>query len=213
MTPEEVIDEIYERIKRDRSFVHLRQSENPFVPGEGATEDALAYIIGEAPGAYETVKRRPFVGPAGRVQRQLMSFARLQAEPWINSPPDHGQYPGDTPSNCWLTNVLHYRPPRNRRPTPIEIKASRPYIVEEWKAVGSPRIVIPVGGAALEAITGRAMSILKLSGKPMEVTARDGRTVFVWPMIHPSYGLRQKQVQPIIEKDWEALARWMHAHH
>lgn len=210
MNPEELIDDIYEKIKADRAFDHLRQSGNPFVPGEGATDGALAFIIGEAPGAYEAVKRRPFVGPAGRVQRQLMSLAHLQAEPWVNSPPDYGQYPGDSPANCWLTNVLHYRPPRNRKPTPPEIEASRPYIVDEWKAVGSPRIIVAVGASALAAIAPDLhASILKIAGTCLERIDRHRKPIYVWPMIHPAFGLRNKAVQPLIERDWQRLAEWM----
>lgn len=208
MTPEEALDGIYERIKVDPSFVYLRQSPDapfpaPFVPGEGATEGCKAFVIGEAPGAHEAIKRRPFIGPAGKVQRQLMSIARLQADPLSDSV--------ETPANCWLTNVLHYRPPRNRRPTTKEIEASRPYIVEEWRAVGRPRLVIPVGGAALEALLGHAMSILKTAGQLMVRKDMDAREIFVWPMIHPSFGLRQRNVQPLIERDWHRLAEWMRA--
>lgn len=188
------LDEIYNRIKADKSFVHLRQSGNSFVPGEGRADAGVcrALIIGEAPGAQEALCHRPFVGPAGKVQRELMGFAGLSTE-----------------DNCWLTNVIHYRPPGNRKPTPREISAMRPYIVEEWKALSRPRLIVTVGATALEAVSGSRMSVLRVSGHPRSIVAKDGRTrVWIWPMIHPSYGLRNKAVIPIIEKDWHALAEW-----
>ncbi|HEY6020270.1 MAG TPA: uracil-DNA glycosylase [Candidatus Paceibacterota bacterium] len=207
MNPEELIDDIYEKIKYDQAFDHLRQSSNPFVPGEGATDGARAFIIGEAPGAYEAVKRRPFVGPAGKVQRQLMELARL----WSVEHYAPGiQYNKHREPNCWLTNVLHYRPPRNRKPTPTEIEASRPYIVDEWKAVGSPRIIVAVGASALAAIAPDLhASILKIAGTCLERIDRHRKPIYVWPMIHPAFGLRNKAVQPLIERDWQRLAEWM----
>src|SRR5882762_2927236 len=54
---------------------HFRELGPTLVPGEG--DNPIAFIIGEAPGAQEVIKGRPFVGPSGRVQRQLMSFAGL----------------------------------------------------------------------------------------------------------------------------------------
>lgn len=213
MNPEELIDDIYRAIKDDSAFAHLRTgASNPFVPGEGAYEDCKAFILGEAPGAYEAVKRKPFVGPAGKVQRELMGFAGLRTE---DEKDDGWDSPPTAPANCWLTNVLRYRPPRNRRPTTLEIKASRKYIRREWMAVGSPKLIIPVGGAALEAVLGRSVSILKVSGKPMLRSTHGGIkpwVVTLWPMIHPSYGLRNKAVQPLIERDWMALAKWMKDH-
>lgn len=191
------VDDVYEGLKLDPAFNELRGTDNPFVPGEGTEEGAKAFIIGEAPGAQEAIKRRPFIGPAGLIQRRLMAIAGLYAIP--SRPPNH--------TNCWLTNVLHYRPPRNRKPTLEEIRTARPYLVDEWLAVGSPKLVIPVGSTALHTVTNTNMSILKVSGRLM--TFPSSPNVSVWPMIHPSFGLRQPAIQPLIEKDWRKLARWL----
>lgn len=169
-----------------------------YVPGEG--DNPLAFIVGEAPGAQEHMKARPFVGPSGVVLRDLMHSAGLHTGEF--------NYQGNEP-NCWLTNVVKFRPPKNRNPTPAEIACARPYLSREWVAVGSPRLVIPVGGIALRAIMGRPMSILMLAGKPMMQAARDGSTIYVYPMIHPSFGLRNEQVRPLMERDWAALGEWI----
>jgi uracil-DNA glycosylase len=205
------VDDIYEGMKIDPAFKELRGTDNPFVPGEGTEEGAKAFIIGEAPGAQEAIKRRPFVGPAGAIQRRLMAIAGLRSVPSridvtrIDQEPR--EYVNGAPANCWLTNVLHYRPPGNRKPTLEEIRTARPYLVDEWKAVGSPKLVIPVGSTAIQTVTNTNMSILKVSGRVM--TFPSSPNVYVWPMIHPSFGLRQPAMQPIIEKDWRKLARWM----
>lgn len=172
------------------------------VLGEG--DNPEAFIFGEAPGAQEEARRRPFVGPSGAVMRDLMAIAGLYATA------DDKRLEGlEGGPNCWLTNTVKFRPPRNRRPTPLEIKAARPWLSAEWKAVGKPRLIIPVGGVALEAITGRQQSILIAAGKCHNYRSKEGRELFIWPMVHPSYGLRGgPQVQEMLEKDWESLAEW-----
>ena len=171
-----------------------------YVPGEGQDIDTKVIIIGEAPGAEEAVRKRPFVGPSGVVLRQLMATAGL----FTGWAPEFG------PSNCWLTNVCKYRPPRNRTPTEPEIKTLRPILRYEWHSVGRPRIVIPIGSTALFAVTGQRWSVLKTAGRQWTVLSeRSGTTFAVWPMIHPAYALRNKEAQPLLERDWERLADWI----
>ena len=171
-----------------------------YVGGEGEDEHPRVMIIGEAPGAEEVMRKRPFVGPAGRVLRQLMEVARLSTtiSPTVLEP------------NCWLTNVVKFRPPRNRTPFPAEIMSVRHLLREEWKAVGAPRVVIAVGGVALHAVLGKRESVLYTSGEPQQFySLRSHVDVFLWPMIHPSYGLRNKSAQPMMERDWEHLGGWL----
>lgn len=170
-----------------------------YVPGEG--DNPEAFIIGEAPGAQEEIHQRPFVGSAGIVLRQLMEIADLYSE--------HRSLETGAP-NCWLTNVVKFRPPKNRNPTPSEVKAARPWLMKEWEAVGSPKLIIPVGGIALKAVTGRQhISILRAAGKNHDyLSAYTGQILHIWPMVHPSFGLRNPAVQPLLEKDWEALGAW-----
>lgn len=179
--------------------VFLRLSTSRYVMGEGANPQA--FIVGEAPGADEDVKGRPFVGPAGEVLRQLMDMADFRATPQV-----HKNY--TLPPNCWLTNVVKFRPPRNGTPTETEIKAFRPLLLKEWRAVGKPRIIIPVGGVALQAIIGRRVSILKAAGK-----CHSYKGCYIWPMVHPSYGMRSnnEQLQEILEQDWVNLRKWRNA--
>lgn len=165
-----------------------------YVPGEGG--NPIAMLIGEAPGAQEDIKRRPFIGDSGLVLRELMTLADL--------------YTGDTPhfgkANCWLTNVIKFRPPRNRTPYWTEVLGVRRLLREEWVAVGMPRHIIPIGGVALSAIYGRQMSILKYAGKPLFETASTGMSMVVFPMIHPSYGLRGgKDIRELLESHWGQL--------
>lgn len=169
-----------------------------YVPGEG--DNPKVMLIGEAPGAQEDIALRPFVGASGRVLRDLMASC--------------GLYTGETPhfgtANCWLTNVVHFRPPRNRNPLPSEITVARSGLKEEWIAIGKPRIIIPVGGIALKAILGKENSITMMSGKCTRRRSRtDGKWVYIWPMLHPSYIMRQKSLISVAENDWDKFDEWL----
>lgn len=171
-----------------------------YVGGEG--DKPQAFILGEALGATEEVKGRPFVGQAGQVLRELMDLALLHSD-------DRGYADISDPPNCWLTNTVKFHPPKNRKPTEAEVKAFRPLIEREWRAVGSPSLIIPVGGIALRAVTGKPISILRAAGKCHKyLSARTGKTLYIWPMVHPSFGLRMPPVQPLLEQDWENLGIW-----
>lgn len=169
-----------------------------YVAGEG--DNPRYMVIGEAPGAQEDIRLRPFVGPSGRVLRELMAIADI----YTGFTPQFGE------ANCWLTNVVKHRPPRNRKPFDNEIIAMRPLLRKEWTAVGKPRVIIPVGGVAMRAVLGSWMSVTKASGRPMIKRSKglNGQTIAVWPMIHPSYALRNTGIQPVVEADWGRLGEW-----
>jgi uracil-DNA glycosylase family 4 len=179
-----------------RTALDTKLSER-YVPGEGDNPRVL--LVGEAPGAQEDVALRPFVGPAGRVLRDLMASVGLYT----------GQTPHFGEPNCWLTNLVHFRPPRNRNPLPSEITVARSGLREEWRAVGRPRVIIPVGGIALKAICGKDYSILACAGKPIFYESRRAKLrMTIWPTIHPSYGLRIPDMIPHLENDWAQFEKW-----
>lgn len=171
-----------------------------YVPGEGS--NPIAMIIGEAPGAQEDTQLRPFVGPAGKALRGLMGFADLHAT--------HQEGPRIFKPNAWLTNVVKFRPPGNRKPFPSEVRLATPVLRLEWEAIGRPDVLIPVGNTALHALLRRQLAITKVSGKPMKAQVRWlSMSVTVWPMIHPSYALRNPPMQPVLERDWQRLGEWL----
>lgn len=180
-----------------------------YVGGEGDGDNPIAMIIGEAPGAQEEIRRRPFVGPAGIVLRDLMMSVGLCAKRGNGS---WWESHSEIKENCWLTNTVKFRPPRNRTPTAKEINMARPFLRREWQAIGKPDLIIPVGAPALRAVMGRQMSILKMAGQMITHQRSYGpkpRLFYIWPMIHPSFGLRNEQVIPLLEKDWAKLERWL----
>jgi len=79
------------------------------VHGEG-NESANVMLIGEAPGYYESVERRPFVGRSGQLLRKILAESGLQA------------------NQVYISNIIKVRPPDNRDPLPHEILAFKPYL-------------------------------------------------------------------------------------
>jgi uracil-DNA glycosylase len=58
----------------------------------------------------------------------------------------------------------------------------------------------------------RPASIIKMAGTMFEYrSVYDGEPIYLWPMIHPSFGLRQKSIQPLIERDWDKFGEWLNA--
>jgi uracil-DNA glycosylase family 4 len=174
-----------------------------YVSGEG--DNPSAFIVGEAPGAQEEIRRRPFVGESGLILRSLMEIASLRSQP-LMSP---GKPPMSWDANCWLTNTVKFRPPGNRTPRPGEIDSVRHLLLDEWNTVGRPRIVIPVGAVALRAIMGPGWSILRVAGTHHVITNKQGEEMSIFPMIHPSMAVQEKSLRPKLEKHWETLGSYL----
>lgn len=183
-----VLADVYEAYRSDHRFDHLRSEHIVLVPGEGSSRPKVL-IVGEAPGATENTLRRPFVGASGKVIRSLITdVAGLKPEDWF------------------ITNVLKYRPPNNRTPTREETDASVPYLRQEYAALGSPAVIVAVGGTALKALapSNSRIGTLSHAGQPQ---ALGGGKALV-PMIHPAYGLRNPGVRPNMEKHWAEFGDW-----
>lgn len=177
-----------------RRFPEFRQSN--FVQGEGPDHTPTVMVIGEAPGAQEDAKGRPFCGASGIILRMLMGRSGL-----------HVTDRSRAKDNTWLTNVVKLRPPGNRTPTPEQIELAKPFLYQEWSTIGRPEVIICVGNTALMAVTGKA-SVTKRAGD-FEVWINSfGTSMYVWPMIHPSAAVRNKPLQPILESHWNLFSVW-----
>lgn len=179
--------EIYEAYRSDAAFDHLRVNGEVLVPGEGGSNPKL-FIVGEAPGATEALQKRPFVGASGLVLRSLLRDSAGIADHLL-----------------FITNTVKYRPRGNRTPTAEEIKASVPYLRQEYSALGSPPVVVAVGATAKAALAPALPGVLGMAGRPLPLGRSGG---VLWIMVHPSYGLRNPQFRPDMEGHWEALGSW-----
>lgn len=204
------LGEVFDRIAADPFWDGLRETGSRLVPGIGATEMAMAFLSGEAPGATENTHGRPFCGASGRVLDGLMEAAGLhiKAQPYGDA--DFSDTAGP---NTYLTNVVKYRPPGNRTPTLAEVSHGAADLRKEYQAVGSPKLIVTIGTTARTAILIRHPDGLSLGGRlPMGKPWYLGGPQDAWlvPMYHPAFGLRQPNMRPVMERHWEELGRWIH---
>lgn len=182
--------EIFRAQDVDPRFVHLRRPSGVatrFVPGDGALSPRVIFV-GEAPGRQEDLHGSPFVGPAGQFLDELLPVANL--------------FGGRR--EVWITNVLKFRPPRNREPTEEEISAARPYLRRELALLGRTgcRTVVGLGRTACEAIAGASISPVSRAGSWIEL--RNDWRLFVSP--HPSWGIRSERNKARMREVFSTLA-------
>ena len=127
-------------------------------------------LIGEAPGRDEDMEGRPFVGPAGQLLDRMLAAIGL-AE-----------------TDVHITNIVYWRPPGNRTPTPQEAQVCRPFLERQIELV-EPEIICLLGGAAAKHILGVEDGIMRLRGKWRDVEI-GGRSIKALATLHPAYLLR-----------------------
>jgi uracil-DNA glycosylase len=200
------LDEVYDRIRDDPRWDYLRLPGIRLVPGRGDAFDPMAMVVGEAPGANENLKGKPFVGVSGKVLDQLMESAGLYSR---DIPLDYdGQEPSSgigAAANAFITNVLKYRPMGNRTPNAREILFGLEALREEWMAIGRPRLIVAVGAPARSALTP-----VELRLQPGDwVALKDGKT-FIYVQYHPQWGLRNgKRGRDTMERQWAEMGTWI----
>lgn len=150
----------------------LRKTATHTVFADGVPH-APVMVIGEAPGADEDRLGKPFVGRSGQLLDRMLSAIGLSRE-----------------TNAYITNILFWRPPGNRKPTEAEIALCLPFV---WRhiALGAPKVVLLSGGTATSAMLGRAEGITKLRGKWFDLAVPGAdRPIPALTTYHPSFLLR-----------------------
>jgi DNA polymerase len=130
-------------------------------------------LIGEAPGAEEDRQGKPFVGVSGQLLDRMLACIGL----------DRG--------SAYITNVLFWRPPGNRTPTPAEVSACLPF-VERHIALVDPTHILLLGGMSAKTLLGTNEGILRLRGRWGQIQpAGLPRPVPALATLHPAFLLRQ----------------------
>lgn len=211
---------VYQAVHEDSFWDDLRNPGINLVPGYGQTNPALCKVllVGEAPGATENAKGRPFCGPSGRVLGILMREAGLRLDdeqPKYGGAPAGSGKPGDDieperRANAFVTNVIKYRPPGNRTPTYGETQHAKQTLRREWLALGGPRAIVCVGGVAHSVLHPDA-SVIRISTAagqgwwPMS----DNKTI-VFSQYHPAFGLRRgEHMQRIMTEHWRVMGEML----
>ena len=150
----------------------LKKNATNLVFGDGNIS-AKIMIIGEGPGAKEDAESKPFVGRAGKLLDNMLESIHLNR------------------TKVYISNVVNYRPPANRRPTEEEITRYLPYLKNHIEIM-NPKILILLGSTALNAIIGNVTVISKARGKWIQ---KEIGTVKPWIIasFHPAFLMRQPE--------------------
>lgn len=143
--------------------------------------DADLMIIGEAPGREEDIQGKPFIGQSGQLLDHMLAAIGLTEETF------------------YVTNIVNWRPPKNRNPKPEEIEMCRPFL-DRHIELTQPKVLLLVGGVSMTALTGMT-GIMKNHGQWQDIEIGGG-TLPALPLYHPAFLLRQ----PALKKEaWRDL--------
>jgi DNA polymerase len=163
----------------------LKRSATTTVFADGNPQSRVLFI-GEAPGRDEDRQGLPFVGRAGKLLDKMMAAIELDR------------------TKAYITNVINWRPPDNREPSPEEAAMCLPFLRRHIELV-NPRVMILLGAVAVRHVMGRSDGIMKTRGRWLEYSVGD-RMVPVMPTLHPAYLLRQPAHKKLAWRDLQAVA-------
>lgn len=165
----------------------LRKDAHNMVWGQGNLNSKI-YMLGEAPGKFEDLQGKPFVGPAGRLLDKLLGSIGLKRE------------------NVFISNLVRFRPPENRDPKPEEIDAFEQSVDEEIKII-DPKIIVTVGRFSLNKFLPNA-KISQVHGKVFQVKWK-GKNLMLIPIYHPAAALRRIDIKKQIKKDFQVIKKML----
>ena len=162
-----------EKLKKSISDINnceLKKNATNIVFADGNPKSKIM-IIGEAPGSNEDQEGLPFVGRAGALLDKMLSSINLDRK------------------NVYISNIINYRPPENRRPTDEEINRYLPFIKKHIEII-APKILILLGSTAMNALIGNEVVISKVRGQWIEKEFGQCKTSMI-VTFHPAFLMRQ----------------------
>jgi len=130
-------------------------------------------IIGEGPGANEDAEGKPFVGRAGKLLDKMLSAIKLDR------------------TKVYISNVVNYRPPANRKPTEAEIERYLPYLKSHIEII-NPKILVLLGSTALNTLIGSEVVISKARGQWIQKEIGSAEP-WIIASFHPAFLMRQPE--------------------
>ena len=148
----------------------LKKNAKNIVFSDGDRNSSIM-IVGEGPGEKEDEIGKPFVGDAGQLLNKMLQAINIKRD------------------KVYITNVVNYRPPNNRKPEPAEINRYSEFLREHISII-NPKILVLMGSTAMESLFGAKIKISKERGKWKEVIINN-KTYSTMVTFHPAYLLRQ----------------------
>ncbi len=165
----EKLDNLKESIKMVEDC-NLKSNSKNIVFNDGDINSPLM-IVGEGPGQKEDEMGKPFVGDAGQLLDKMFKAININRH------------------KTYITNVVNYRPPNNRKPEPQEINRYSKFLREHISII-DPKILILMGSTAMESLFGSKLKISKARGSWKELIINN-KTYLTMITFHPAYLLRQ----------------------
>ncbi|RJT33498.1 uracil-DNA glycosylase [Mesorhizobium waimense] len=145
--------------------------------------NAELMLVGEAPGRDEDLEGLPFVGRSGRLLDRMLAAIGLDR------------------TSAYIANVIPWRPPGNRTPTPHETEICRPFIERQIELV-NPKVLVNLGGPSAKTLLNTTEGILRLRGNWRVHTTASGIAIPAMPTLHPAYLLRTPAHKKLAWRDF-----------
>ncbi|RWO51977.1 uracil-DNA glycosylase [Mesorhizobium sp.] len=145
--------------------------------------NAAVMLVGEAPGRDEDIEGLPFVGRSGRLLDRMLAAIGLDR------------------TSAYIANVIPWRPPGNRTPTPHETEICRPFIERQIELV-NPKVLVNLGGPSASTLLNTTEGILRLRGNWRVHTTAAGIAIPAMPTLHPAYLLRTPAHKKLAWRDF-----------
>ena len=170
--PKNKLNQLEELRKKINSIKNcdLKKNAKNLVFGNGNINSKIM-IIGEGPGANEDLEGKPFVGRAGKLLDKMLAAIQLNR------------------TKVYISNVVNYRPPANRKPTEEEMERYFPYLINHIEII-NPKILLLLGSTALNAIIGNEEVISKARGKWLNQEIGKAKP-WIIASFHPAFLMRQ----------------------
>ena len=140
-------------------------------------------LVGEAPGRDEDMEGVPFVGRSGRLLDRMLAAIDIER------------------SSAYIANVIPWRPPGNRTPTPLETEICRPFI-ERQIELANPKVLVALGAPSAKVLTSTTEGIMRLRGNWKVHATRSGADIPTMPTLHPAYLLRNPAHKRLAWRDF-----------
>ena len=160
---------------------NLRLTAKNMVFADGNPEAPIMFV-GEAPGRDEDLEGLPFVGRSGQLLDRMMGAIGLDR------------------TSAYISNVIPWRPPGNRDPSPLETEICRPFIERHIELV-NPKVLVTLGNPSTKLLLQTQTGIMRIRGKWAEHTTPGGMRIATMPTLHPAYLLRNPAHKKLVWRD------------